>query len=252
MEIRCAVIMGLLLVIVLPQDGLSAEKYPELGEGYWKAERDNAQGKIWRGVALGVTGVAAVVPTTLFAYKATDDPQKWLALSIASGIACLGMTFHGFNSIGWGKAQRDTANDFLDQYARDPSSVSRSEEEHYYLRSEKKSTRKTIIFGGTLVLQSAIFLANGIVLTVRKRRGVDIGNLKIWPWYLLAGLFLPGGTALIIARSIRYRALNELGSSSTSTTGSSTGASALTLKPLLQIDAHTGAYSIGMSGQISF
>ena len=235
----------LALVLFFTAPALRAESYPEFSRDYWQQARKSAEGKMWRGVGLGVLGLASIAPTTIFIYKATDNPEKFLAYSIVSGIATLGMTFHGFFSIRTGIKERDTADRFIQSY--DDGNVSPEAERDEYLSSKKKSTIKILIFGGALVVQSAALLANGIVLGVRKKRGEDIHGIKIWPSYLLGGLLFAGGTAIIIGKGIKLHQLNALEASP-----ASSGSAALTFEPIIQYDPATGETGFGLSSRLSF
>jgi hypothetical protein len=224
----------------------ASESYPEFNQKYWEGEKDNAKGKILRGAILGAVGVAAVAPTTVLTIKAVKNPEKFLAYSLVSGVAAIGLTFHGFFSVSFGAEQRDKADYFINQYKNDPSSVSRDEEQAYYMNTEKKSTAKTIIFGAVLGAQGAILLTNGIVLSVRKRKGISIGGIKVWPTYLLGGLLLAGGTSLAAAKTVHYRQLKQLENNTTWT------ATAVMIRPYFRADPDTSSLEGGLMGQWGF
>ena len=236
----------LIAVITLSSSLAYAEEYPGFGEAYWKKEQDKAKGKMWRGAGLGVLGLAAVVPTVIFTKKATEDPTGFLAYSMVSGIAALGMTFHGFFSIAAGKKEKDKADYFVKQYQADPSSVDIDEERKHFMHMKKKTTGKLIFFGSVLTLQSAIFLTNGIVLSVKKHKGVDLGGTKIWPSYLLGGLLLPAGVTLIVLKSLYLNELNELESQNPAP------ANVVSIRPYFHFDSNMGSYNVGMMGQMFF
>jgi hypothetical protein len=111
---------------------LHAESYPDFSKAYWEDGIKKAKAKIWRGAALGVLGVASIAPTTILTLKAVEDPKRYLAYAAFSGIATLGMSFHGFFSIGYGRYQRDKAERFAALYDTEPSAVNADDESAYY------------------------------------------------------------------------------------------------------------------------
>jgi hypothetical protein len=239
------VTLSLTIALVTSASLSHGEAFPDFSRDYWQNARKSAEGKRWRGIALGALGVASIAPTSIFIYKATGNPQKFLAYSVVSSIATLGMTFHGFFSIRAGIKERDKADSFIAAY--DEGTVSLATEQETYLDQNKTSAIKVLIFGGALIVQSAALLANGIVLGVRKKNGADIGGIKIWPSYLLGGLLLAGGSAIVIGKSITLRSLNQLEVSS-----EKSATAAVAFEPLIQVDPTTGETSFGMSGHISF
>ncbi len=128
----------------------------------------------------------------------------------------------------------------------DPSSVNRDEEQAYYMSWEKRSAAKMIVFGAVLGAQGAIFLTNGIVLSIRKHKGTSKSGIKIWPSYLIGGLLFAGGTGLASARIVRYRQLKTLQENTTWT------GSALLIRPYFQADPATGSLESGLLGQWTF
>ena len=223
-----------------------AESYPEFSQKYWEDERDGAKGKMIRGAALGALGVISIAPTAVLTVKAVKNPRKFLAYSVISGIATLGLTFHGFFSISFGGEQRDKAEYFINQYKTDAASVDVVEERAYYLDTEKKSTRKMILFGAVLGAQGAILLANGIVLSIRKRKGLSIDGIKLWPSYLLGGLLFAGGATFVGLKAARYKQLGSLENQPIS------AANALLIRPYISADPVTASLEGGLIGQYAF
>jgi hypothetical protein len=236
----------LCVAIVLHPGRLHAESYPDFSKAHWEDEVKKAKAKIWRGAALGALGVASIAPTTILTLKAVEDPKRYLAYAAFSGIATLGMSFHGFFSIGYGRYQRDKAKHFAALYDTEPSQVNVEDERSYYLESRRETTRKMITFGSVLVLQSAVMLANGIVLSVQKGKGTKWGEIKSWPSYLLGGLLLPTGTFLIVSKA-RY--MGELSRLENQTAVSR---SITLVQPFFGYDADSGGYNVGLSAQISY
>lgn len=224
-----------------------AESYPEFSRDYWVDARKSAEGKKWRGVGLGILGVASVAPTAIFINKAVENPQKFLAYSVVSGIATLGMSLHGFLSIRTGIKERELADRFIAEYDDPQTEVSVDEEREAYMATAKTSTVKLMIFGGALILQSAALLANGIVLSTKKSRGDDVSDIKIWPSYLLGGLLLAGGSAILIGKTVKLRELNRLERTAFDATQK-----VITLEPMIQYDPATGETGLGMMGTLSF
>jgi hypothetical protein len=240
--------LSLFLMLLLMASNLwASQTYPQFSRDYWAGERDAANGKMWRGIGLGVLGVASIAPSAILIYKATDNPQQFLAWGIVSSIATLGMTFHGFFSIRTGIRERRRAEDFVAEYDASPDSVSLAEERATYLESKKKSAVKIMIFGGALVVQSAVMLTNGIVLAARKRQGRSIGDVKIWPSFLTGGLLLAGGTGIIIGKAMTYGALKDLENRPTDS-----DAATLSIQPIIQADPVTGELGVGIMGRMLF
>ncbi len=222
------------------------ESFPTFNQDYWKKEQDKAHGKMVRGAVLGPTGLAIAAPTAVLAIKAFDNPEQYMAFSVATGIAALGMTFHGFFSIAGGIRGRDKAAYFTDLYKNRSASVRVEDERDYYIRAQKKSAGKMVLFGMVLDVQAAVLLANGIVLSVRKSNDELREGVVIWPSYLIGGVIFAGGTALAIFRARRYFALDKLRSSSPVET------SEVTFAPLLNVDPATSSVQIGWSGSVTF
>jgi hypothetical protein len=238
--------VALFLIFILLPARLYAESYPAFDKAYWEDEAQKATGKVRRGAALGVVGVASIAPTAILAVKSVSDTKRYLPYAVFSAIATLGMSLHGFFSISYGRYQRDKAKHFAARYDGDPSEVSLADEQQYYLESKRKTTQKLILFGSVLVLQSAIMLANGIVLSIQKHKGTAWGNIKSWPSYLLGGLLLPTGTFLIVRKAMYMNELSRL-ESSTATTKA-----ALAIQPFFGYDATFGGFNAGLSAQISY
>jgi hypothetical protein len=239
-SVRCI----FLVVFFVSSSAVGAESYPPFNEKYWQEERDKADGKIRRGIILGAVGVGSTAFTAWLMVKASRNPEQYLAYSLVSGIATIGMTLHGFLSIDLGREERDKADYFLDRYAE--GRVSRSEEEAHYLASEQITTRKTILFGTALAVQAAVLLGNGIALSHRRSRGVDLGGVKIWPSFLMGGLLLAGGGAIIAAKSVRHRALGDLEEKSHG------NSMVLSIEPFFGVDEAQGALSLGLAGQVVY
>jgi uncharacterized membrane protein YedE/YeeE len=222
------------------------ETFPNFTQDYWEKEQDKAHGKMMRGAVLGPTGLAIAAPTAVLAIHAVDNPEQYLAFSIATGIAALGMTCHGFFSIASGIRGRDKAAYFVGQYKNNPASVRSEEERDYYIRMQKKSAGKMVLFGMVLDVQAAVLLANGIVLSVRKSNDELREGVVIWPSYLIGGILFAGGTALAIFRARRYFALDKLRSSSPA------AANEVSFAPLFNVDPLTSSVQIGWSGRVTF
>ena len=238
---------GCLVIFLLLSPGrLHAESYPDFSKAHWEDEVKKAKAKIWRGAALGALGVASIAPTTILTLKAVKDPKRYLAYAALSGIATLGMSFHGFFSIGYGRYQRDKARNFAALYDTDPSQVNIADERAYYLESRRKTTRKMITFGSVLVLQSAVMLANGVVLSVQKSKGTKWGEIKSWPSYLLGGLLLPTGAFLIVKKVMYLGELNRLENQT------SASQSVTLIQPFFGYDESSGGYNVGLSAQVSY
>jgi hypothetical protein len=236
---------------VVSMTGLSAfaaadAAFPDFNLDYWKQQQDKAHGKIVRGAVLGPTGLAIAAPTVILALKATNNPEQYAAYSIATGIAALGMTFHGFFSIASGIRGRDKADYFVEQYKNGPSPALRAKEREYYIQMQKKSAGKMVLFGMVLDVQAALLLADGIVLSVRRNNDELSDSIKIWPSYLIGGILFAGGTALAILKARRYFALDKLGS------GQAVQKSEVSFAPLLQVDPVTYTIQVGLFSQISF
>ncbi len=241
--IASAVLAGLLFWSIAAR---GQETYPEFNRKYWADAQSSAKGKIVRGAILGAVGIASIAPSAILAVKAGKNPRKFLAYSVVSGIATLGLTFHGFFSINTGAAERDRAAAFVRQYDTDPSTVDPAEERSVYLDSEMTSTRKMVLFGAVLGVQGAVLLANGIALSIRKHKGLSIGDIKIWPSYLLSGLLLGGGGAFLGIKSARYKQLGDLEHQAPPV------ANGLLLRPYITTDPLTAAVEGGLLGQYSF
>lgn len=247
MKIISTICIALVVALLVPS--LQAEEtYPNFSRDYWQSAKKSAEGKKWRGVGLGVLGVASIAPSAILLYKATDNPQKFLAWGVVSSIATLGMTFHGFFSIRTGIKERKTAEGFIGQYDEDPNGVSVEAERESYLEEKKKSTAKIMIFGGALVVQSAALLANGIVLSIRKKNGRDLQDVKPWPSFLTGGLLFAGGTAIMVGKGLTYRSLKKLERSSPP----SSATTALSFRPLIHYDPTSGETGIGLLGELLF
>ena len=247
-RMRCpgtAVTGGLCLCLVLvAATPLHAESYPAFSQAHWQTETGKAKGKMWRGAALTVLGAASIAPTTVLTVKAVDAPKKYLPYAVFSGIATLGMIFHGAFSIGYGRYQRERAAALAARYDT-PASVDAKVEQRYYLESRRKTARKMITFGAVLVLQSAVMLANAIVLTVQRHNGTAWGEIKSWPSYLLGGLLLPTGTFLIVKR-LGY--LGELDRLERRTTPHG----AVRIHPFIGYDPDSGGYRFGLAARVCY
>ena len=209
-------IIYVLVGVVFSTTGLATsmaadESYPEFNQNYWEQEQLKARGKIMRGAVLGPTGLAVAAPTIILAIEAMDNPEQYMAYSIATGIAALGMTFHGFFSIASGIRGQNKSAYFVGHYKNNPPSVPAEEERDYYIRMQKKSAGKMVLFGMVLDVQATVLLANGIVLSVRKNNDELSGDIVIWPSYLIGSFLLAGGTALAFSRARRYFAWDDLG-----------------------------------------
>ena len=88
--------------ILLVTSNTLAQSIPALDQDFWENERSLAQGKIKRGAGLAVLGLASVVPSSILVNRAINSPHRYLAWSAVAGIATLGMTLHGFGSVGYG------------------------------------------------------------------------------------------------------------------------------------------------------
>lgn len=244
-------IIQVMLMAAVATAGLSSaaaanESYPDFNRQYWEQEQVKARGKMLRGAVLGPTGLAVGAPTAVLAIKAADDPEQYLAYSIATGIAALGMTFHGFFSIVSGARGRDKAAYFVSGYPSDPPAVNPEEERDYYIRMQKKSAGKMVLFGLVLDVQAAVLLANGIVLSVRKSHDELGGDVVFWPSYLIGGFLLAGGTTLAILRARRYFALGDLGRQP------APSKSEVSFAPMLYVDPETDRPYAGLCGQLLF
>lgn len=193
---------------------LGAEMYPRFERDYWVSEQDLAKGKMQRGVGLGMLGLVSLWPTSVLIARAADNPQKYFALSAVFGISTIGATLHGFGSVGFGKKQLDAATQFVRAYdSKDStgvSSVDNEAEREEYLAATRKTSKKVLLFGAFLATQGAILLTNAIWQSVRKRGGEEMGDIKIWPYYLVGGLLLPGGVALIVKSKHKLNGLDTL------------------------------------------
>ncbi len=240
------IVLAAMSTTVLLSSAAADERYPDFNQQYWEQEQIKARGKMLRGAVLGPTGLAVGAPTAVLAIKAADNPEQYLAYSIATGIAALGMTFHGFFSIVSGVRGRDKAAYFVEGYTANPPSVSPEEERDYYIRMQQKSAGKMFLFGLVLDVQAAVLLANGAVLSVRKSNDELSGDVVIWPSYLIGSFLLAGGTAFAIMRARRYVALRDLGRQSTSPI------SEVSFAPLLHVDPETGTLYAGLCSQFLF
>ena len=218
--------------------------YPEFSQAYWETQVTKARGKILRGAVLSVTGLAVAAPTVVLAIKAADNPEKYLAYSAAVGIAALGMTFHGFFSVGFGVNQRERAIAFAAQYRTDPAAVDKNQERRIHVSDKKKSAGKMIVFGMALDVEAALMLANGIVLSVRDSRGELSGDVKIWPSYLIGGLLLAGGTTFAVLRGRTFLSLVNLGRAD--------NAPQVSVLPLLYLDSNDGFGAFGLQSVVTF
>jgi hypothetical protein len=241
-----SIVASMLCGIFLFSAVAQAESYPQFSQQYWEDERDRAEGKIVRGAVIGALGVVTIAPSTIWAMMAVNHPEKFLANSLISGIAALSLTFYGFFSIHYGGEQRDRAESFINQYKVNPSGVSLDEEQAYYLDTEKSAARKMIIFGSMLGLQGSILLANGIVLSIRKHKGRSIGDSRIWPSFLLGGLLVGSGGAVIAAEAVRYKQLGDLKNQPPPT------GNALLIRPYFTVHPFTSALEGGLIGQFAF
>ncbi len=209
-RLMSAILICVFVWVAASPQAFGEEKYPDFNRQYWEAEEAKAHGKIMRGAVLGATGLVTVAPTAVLAIKASENPEQYLAYSAVVGIAALGMTLHGFFSIGFGARERDAASRFAKRYALDPGSVKTDEERSWYLKNKKKSTGKMVLFGIVLDIQAAVLLANGSVLAVRESRGDLSSDVRIWPSFLAGGLLLLGGTAFAIWKGRQFVRLKDL------------------------------------------
>lgn len=238
--VACIVSAVMLFSVALP-----AAEYPPFDQKYWEDEEGKARGKILRGAVLGATGLVTAAPTAVLAVKAAENPEQYLAYSAAVGIAALGMTLHGFFSIGFGARQRDKAAGYVELYKQNSAEVNQKEERADFLRTQKKSTGKMILFGIVLDVQAAVLLANGIVLSVRKSNNTLSDGVTIWPTYLTGGLLLLGGTAFAVLRGRKYLDLVDLGRR-TAPVGE------VSFAPMVDVNPVTGDLQVGLVGGLTF
>lgn len=224
---------------------LSAETFPDFSSEYWTEEYSSARGKMLRGIVLGITGLGAIAPTAIFIKNAVDNPEHYLAFSFVSGIASLGMMGHGFSSIFTGIRERRKAEYFSGIYTDNPDNINLYEQQDYYLYLKRKTASKMIIFGSVISIQSAILFSNGIILSVRKNRGEDTGDIRIWPNYAVGGLLLAGGTFLIINNIRKLKNFRQLDIYESEN-------STVTFLPVFGIDTCSSSVSFGFTGEITY
>ncbi|MBN2341623.1 MAG: hypothetical protein JXR45_09045 [Deltaproteobacteria bacterium] len=202
----------MLAAIICGRSGAAsaAESYPVFDRDYWVHEQELAQGKINRGLGLGVVGLGLIWPTSVIISKTTQNPQKYWALSTVFAMASIGATLHGFGSVGFGRQQKNTAGEFVAAYDADPQTVDISSEQSDYLHAKRKTNRKTMVFGGYLSTVGAVLLSNGIVQSVRKHRGAQMDDIRVWPYYLAGGLLIPLGVAIMVRSQKKLRDLDAL------------------------------------------
>lgn len=191
------------------------ESYPDFDREYWVQQQDLADGKIKRGAGLGVLGLVAVWPASMMIVRAKERPQKYFALSTVFCLSTLGAILHGFGSVGYGGKQRDAAAGFVGEYDFNPGSVSIDAQQSEVLHSQRKTARKVMLFGGFLAAEALVLLTNGGVQSVRKGRGEDMKDIRIWPYYLSGGLLLAAGIGIVIKSK---RTLDDVKSLEHSTT----------------------------------
>ncbi len=242
--IRTAMLVFFLLTATA--SAYAQESYPSFDEDHWANEKEQATGKIRRGVGLTVLGLATIAPSAILIKRTTDNPEKYLAWSAAVGIAAVGMIGHGLGSVGFGDKQRDQANSFIKKYQSDPASVDVERERDAYMHDRKKSAVKLILFGSVVSLQGALLVSNGIALSVMQSRGNGIGGATIWPSYLVGGLLLSAGTAVVILAAVKYQNLDALASQPLPVAGN------VSVSPYYYRDMLNGGQNFGLMGTVGF
>jgi hypothetical protein len=234
-------------VILLKISSLSAGgSYPEFNLKYWENSQDAAKGKIFRGTGLTVLGLAAIIPSAIWLDKSFDNPHKFMALGAVASVAAVSMTLHGINSITFGIEQKHKAGEFITGYKSDNQVTDIEQEREYYIYAAQKSTAKLIAFGAVLSVQSAMLLANGVVLSVMKAGDRSIGGAQLWPSYLFGSMMLAGGIFMIIKNVKKYKELDQLAL----TTDISAGA--VSFSPWFYRDKTASSISLGLTGQFVF
>ncbi len=239
------IITTILIIFICSFVNLFAETFPDFSREYWMEESGNARGKLFRGVGLGLLGLGSIVPTVIFINNAVDYPERFLAFSFVSGIASLGMMGHGFFSVAAGIRERRKAEYFAGAYIDNSDNVNIDEERKYYLYLKRKTALKMMFFGSVITLQSTILFANGIILNIRENRDENIGDIKIWPNYVVGGFLLAGGAFMIINKIRQLRNLRQL-----STIDSDKPV--VSFQPVFEVDKSAGAVSFGFTGQIQY
>jgi len=240
------VIRNTAAILLMAIIGLNARAgdVPQFDERYWQAEHGRARGKVMRGAGLTVIGLASFVPTMLLIREATDDPRGYAGWAAMAALGTVGATLHGFNSVGFGNEQERRSQRFLALYRDNPAALRVSEERAYFFETQKKTTRKVIVFGAVLVAESIIAFSSGITRSVWDHRGEDPGATEIWPAYLVGGILLPAGIFVIARNARKLRTLRSLEASDTSTT--LPRAAGFSFSPYFHRDAALGASIFGL------
>ena len=197
----------LILLCLAPE---AREKYPAFDRDYWLNEQALAEGKIKRGVGLGILGLLSVWPTTVMITDAYEKPHEYGALSAVCGLSSLSATMHGFRSISFGLQQRHNAATFVSGYGTSLDSSGISAQKSEYLHNRRKTTGKVFVLGTYLATTSTVFLANGIVQSVRKGQGKELHGIHLWPYYTAGALLMTAGIRIIISSKRKLDDLNVL------------------------------------------
>jgi hypothetical protein len=242
----CRLLAAAALLTLVSPAAYAAESPPDFSEDYWKGEVKSADGKITRGAGLIVLGVATVVPAAILFGRSTANPDKFLAWSLVTGVAAVSMIGHGIGSVGFGKKQKAQAEGFSKGHRDDTDSVDPQQELDAFVSDQRVSATKLVLFGSVLSSQGFGLLTSAIVLSVKRHRGRKIGGANLWPSYLVGGLLLAGGVAIIIANSRQYGELRALESQALNVGGN------FTIAPNYRVDTRTGARHFGVSGRLAF